>query len=227
MMSVPFLLGMLAGDPHWSHAPLFLSWLCLYLCSYPLLQYIKRGKNPSHWLKWTWIYGLPAVVLLVPALIVEPSLLWLGPVFALLFSVNIWHSRRKNERALLNDICAILSFSIGGAAAYVLGSGGWDKMAVAVSLFSFLYFMGSTFFIKTVFRERGNASWLAAARIFHVLLLVIPAAAGYLWMGIPYIFSAVRTFVFGGKQLRPWKVGSMEIIGVVQFLILSLILIKL
>lgn len=53
--------------------------------------------------------------------------------------------------------------------------------------------MGTAFFVKTIFRERDNKRWEAAARIYHILLLFIPWACGYLWMTLPFIISLIRT----------------------------------
>lgn len=205
MVSVPFLFGMMAGTPGRMHLLLFLAWLFLYLSSYPFLQSVKRTANRGY----------------------KPSLLYFGlPLIALLL-INIWHAKRKSERAMANDVCAILIFSIGGAAAYLLGGGGWDKTMAAVVLFSFLHFTGSAFFVKTVFRERTNKRWISYAYVYHGVLLVIPWSFGYPLLTLPYMFSAARTFAFAGKSLRPWKAGIIEIVGAVQFLLLSAYFIQL
>ena len=221
MVSVPFLFGMLAGNPQWMHGLLFLAWLLLYLSSYPFLQSVKKTANRGHWIRWGVLYGSIAIVCLIPTLLGKPSLLYFGPPLFLLLLINIWHAKRKSERAMVNDLSAILIFSIGGAAAYLLGGGGWDRTMAAVVLFSFLHFTGSTFFVKSVFRERATKRWITYARIYHGLLLIIPWVVGYPILIFPYIFSAARTFTYAGKLLRPWKVGIIEIVGALQFFLLS------
>ncbi|WP_094700077.1 YwiC-like family protein [Brevibacillus laterosporus] len=221
MVSVPFLFGMLAGKPQWMHILLFLAWLFLYLSSYPFLQYVKRNTRTEHWVKWGLLYGLLAVICLVPPLISNPFLFYFGlPLFILLL-VNVWHAKRKSERAIINDLCAILIFSMGGAASYLFAGGEFDLTMSAIVLFSFLHFMGSAFFVKSVFRERENKRWTVYAHVYHGLLLFVPWITGFPWMTIAYIFSTVRAFVYAGKAMRPWKAGIIEIIGAVQFLILS------
>ncbi|WP_127580055.1 YwiC-like family protein [Paenibacillus koleovorans] len=221
MVSVPFLLGMLTGKPQWMHVPLFLAWLFLYLSSYPFLQAFRRSSARVFLVRWGVLYSLAALAFLIPTIVYKPSLLYFGLPVLVLLLVNMWHAKRKSERAIVNDLCAILIFSIGGAAAYSLGDGGWDRSMAAVVLFSFLHFTGSAFFVKTIFRERGNKRWLVYARLYHLLLLVIPWAVGYPTLIFAYIFSAARAFFFAGKPLRPWKAGILEIVGVLQFLILS------
>lgn len=226
MVSVPFLFGMMAGEPQWMHLPLFLGWLFLYLSSYPFLQFLKRTSNREHWLKWGLIYGAVSILCLIPSVILNPSLFYFGPLLLGLLMVNIWHTIQKSERAMLNNICAILIFSVGGPAAYLLSGGSWDRMMALIMLFSFLHFMGSVFFVKSVFRERKSVHWINYARLYHVLVLLIPFIVGIPWMFIPFTFSSVRTFIFAGKILRPWKVGIIEIMGAVQFLVLSVVLIQ-
>ena len=224
MVSVPFLLGMMAGQPQWLHLPLFMGWLFLYLSSYPFLQFLKRPAHRERWLKWGIGYGLVSLVFLIPAVIFKPSLFYFSPVLLGLLAVNIWHTKQKSERAVLNNVCALLIFCVGGAAAYSLAGGGWDQAMALIVLLCFLHFMGSVFFVKSVFRERKSLRWINYARIYHVLVLLIPFVMGLPWMSIAYVFSAGRTFLFAGKILRPWKVGIIEIIGSLQFLILSILL---
>jgi len=127
---------------------------------------------------------------------------------------------------MINDLCAILVFSLGGAAAYWLGQGGWDDTMAAVVVYSFLHFTGSVFFVKSVFRERGNKRWIAYARVYHGLLLIVPWVAGDPGMIVPYIYSVIRTFIFAGKSMQPPKAGVLEIIGAAQFLMFSILWIQ-
>ncbi|MCP1421576.1 hypothetical protein ABIC86_000253 [Paenibacillus sp. DS2363] len=224
MVSVPFLVGMIASGPQWLHVPLFVAWLGLYLTAYPLLQSLKRNANRHRLYKWSAIYGTVALICLIPPVLGQTSLLFFGPVLGGLLLVNIWHVIHKAERSLTNDLCAMLMFSLGGAAAYLIGGGHWDFRMAIVVLFSFLHFTGSTFFVKSVFRERTNKSWLMLTRLVHILLILIPIVIGYPWMSLAYVYSAVRTFIYAGRTLRPMKVGMIEIIGAVQFLLWSILL---
>lgn len=221
MVCVPFAIGMMAGKPQGTHLFLFLAWLFLYLSSYPLLQSIKRRRDRMHLVQWGAIYGSIAVLCLIPVLLRQPQLLYFGPILLVLLMVNIWYVKQKSERSWFNDLCAILIFSLGGAAAYLLGGGGWNHMMLLIIVFNTLYFMGSVFFVKSVFRERTNKRWLACAKGYHVLLLIIPWLLGLPFMMMAYLFSGIRTFLFAGKALRPMKVGIIEIIGSVQYLLIA------
>ncbi|WP_343224441.1 YwiC-like family protein [Paenibacillus sp. ACRRX] len=221
MISVPFLFGMMAGTPQWGHLLLFIAWLFFYLASYASLQALKRSKQRDHLLKWSANYGIIALAALAYPLFQKPSLCYFGIPFVLLLIVNIWHVKHKSERAIVNDLCAILIFSLGGAVAYLFGSGGWDKTMLMVTLINFLYFMGTAFFVKTIFRERGNKQWEATARTYHVLILFVSWACGYPWMTLPFVIPLIRTFLLAGKQMRPMKAGIFEIMGAVQFIVIS------
>lgn len=224
MVSMPFIIAMMASQPVLLHLPLFLAWLFLYLSSYPLLQALKKTSKRNTWLAWGAGYAAVAVLCLIPVLLKEPWLFWFAPVLMLLITVNIWHVRRKSERALLNDICAIMLFCTGGAAAFMLGGGTWGRELIEVLLFNFLYFMGTVFFVKSVFRERKNKRWIVYAIVYHAIALAVPLVMLHPWMCLPFLYPLVKTLIYAGKQMKPMKVGIMEIIGSVQFLILSLIL---
>ncbi|BFH62707.1 YwiC-like family protein [Paenibacillus azoreducens] len=224
MVVLPYVIGMMAVKPVLLHLPLFLAWLFLYLSSYPLLQSLKKTAKRKTWLSWGIGYAVFAFVCLVPVLLVKPWLLGFAPVLILLILINSWHVLQKKERALLNDVCAILLFCTGGAAAYMLGGGGFDARLAGVILFNFLYFMSTVFFVKSVFRERKNTRWTVYAKMVHMMIFILPLLCGYPWMCVPFFYPFAKTFLYAGKSLKPMRVGIMEIIGSVQFLLLTLML---
>ncbi|MGG0821923.1 YwiC-like family protein [Paenibacillus turicensis] len=225
MVSVPFFIGMAAGQPHWLHICLFAGWLLLYLASYPLLQAVKRTKERHVMLRWGAGYGLAAICCLIIPLMYYPQLFIFAVPLCLLLMINIYYAKQKKERALLNDICAIFSFSLAAAAAYLVGGGTWNLTMLQVVLVNFVYFIGTAFFVKTVFRERLSKQWRVYAKVYHVLALLVPFAIGQPWVILAFIFPALRTFLYAGKKLKPMKVGVLEIVGAVQFLILSIVVI--
>src|SRR5690606_35195697 len=178
MVIVPYLAGLSAGTPNVIHIPLFLGWLLFYMAAYPLLQCFKRNADRARLIRWSAGYAAAALVCMIVPLSAFPELLLFGLPLAVLLPVNIWYASRKAERALVNDLCALLIFSIGGAAAYLTGGGGWDRTMAVVVLISCLFFIGSVFFVKSVFRERTNADWLRASYVYHGLLLAAPVIAG-------------------------------------------------
>jgi hypothetical protein len=222
MVSVPFFLGMFVGGPKGIHLPLFVSWMLFYLATYPFRLALVRRKDRREFIRWALIYWALGMVFLLPPLVAEPSLLWVGPVLVALLCVNGWYAYRRDERSFVNDLCAIFAFSVGGAAAYVVGAGKWDAVAWEIALLCILYFLGSVFFVKSVFRERKNSRWLNASKGYHLLLIIVLVLLEP-WFVLAYLYSAIRAFVWGGKTLRPMKVGIIEIIGSLLFLVLSIV----
>ncbi|MNJ34160.1 hypothetical protein D3C77_288600 [compost metagenome] len=223
MVSVPFLIGMAAGKPNWMHLLLFVGWLLLYLSSYPLLQAVKRANDRPRMLQWGAGYGLSAVAFLLTPLILYPQLFIFGIPLCLLLAINILYAKRKSERALFNDLCAILSFSLAAAAAYLVGEGSWDMMMLSVVIINFIYFTGTAFFVKSVFRERSSVRWSNYAKVYHVMTLIVPFLMGWPWLAFAFVFPAVRTCIFAGKKMKPMKVGILEIVGSLQFLVLTIV----
>ncbi|WP_166243509.1 YwiC-like family protein [Paenibacillus turpanensis] len=221
MVTVPVVVGTWAGGATAWHILLFLAWLFMYLAAYPVLQSLKAKADRPRLFRWAAIYGAAGALLGAPLLVHEPRLLWLGPLIALLLAVNVWHAKRKKERALLNDLCAVAAFSLAGAGAFMLGMTESSRLAGMVALLAFAYFVGSIFFVKSVFRLRGNSAWLIVGLVFHGLLLALPAAVGYPWVGAAFLFSLYRMARYGGRTIRPMKAGVLEIINSVQFALLA------
>jgi len=114
---VPFIYGMLLANPVWAHVFLLLGWFSLYLMTYPFLNLFK-GKNLELYKKWSVIYFAAAVIFAIPALIYNWQVLYL--MFAMLpfVAVNIYFTKKKDERNLWNDLAGILIFALAGMGSY-------------------------------------------------------------------------------------------------------------
>ncbi len=220
MLIVPFVLGMWAAGPELGHLFLFLAWLFFYCGTYSLIQSYKRKRDRARWVRWGVAYGLIGLIFLVYPLIVEPKLWILAPMICGLFSINFWYVTKGDERAIMNDLVAILVFSLGGVAAYLLGTGEWSFLMFSIYLFSVVYFMGSVFFVKSVIRERKNPRWLTYAIIYHVFLLLIPVFWGTPWLFLAFIASLIRLLIWGGKEIKPVQAGIIEMVNSLQFVLI-------
>ncbi len=172
MLVVPFLFGMLASTPGAIHGLLFVCWLLIYLLMFPLLQWIRTGKA-TRFRKPVLFYG----VLLVPAaailVILRPVILLLALLFVPLFGINALYAKRKRERALLNDIAAIVQFSLMVFISYQLGGGTDFRLAMELFLISTVYFIGTAFYVKTIIRERNNKRFYAYSVTYHLVLALL------------------------------------------------------
>ncbi|WP_240376966.1 YwiC-like family protein [Bacillus piscicola] len=223
MVFLPFLIGVIVGRPDWIHILLFLGWLLLYISSYPLLNAVKNKKKRSIYIKWFASYtGLALLFLLVPVLL-QPKLLLVGVVLLPVLAVNLSYAKRKNERALLNDLAAIIGLCAGGPAAYYAGTGAWDETALYIWAASVLFFIGSVFFVKMFIREKKNATFKWYSWAYHGFVFISSFVFGFITLGIAYSFSFLRSFVFYKRPLRPKQTALIEAVNSVYFLIVMVI----
>jgi hypothetical protein len=224
MLLVPFILGITESSFEFPHIPLLIGWLFLYLSTYPMLMLVK-GKKKNEYIKWSSIYLGISLIMLITVLLFDWRMFYFGVAMIPFFLVNIYFAKKKKERAFTNDVIAIIVFCIGGLASYYLGAGGLDKAAWAIAVYSFLFFLGSTFFVKTMIREKKNKTFRLYSWGYHVLLLImVPIFSPTYLMIIPFIPSVVRAFALYGRKLSIMQLGISEIINSVFFLVSMIIL---
>jgi len=210
MLIIPFLFGMFAARPVPLHALLFFGWVLVYLFSYPLLQWIRTKKRR--------IYGKPLIIygsLLLPTgaalFALRPSLIWMALMFIPLFLVNGYYARRNRERSLVNDLAAVLQFSLMVFVAYQVGGGSDWKLAAELFGFSVLYFTGTVFYVKTMIREKHNVKYYWFSVGYHLALL----AAAAVWyppgLLVPLAVLLIRAILSPRTKLSVKHSGMLEI----------------
>jgi YwiC-like protein len=223
MLIIPYLLGAYSGGFSWLHIPLFLGWLLLYLATYPFLMFIKNRR--TNYLKWFLAYLLPAVVCIMIPLAYDLILLFFGISMLPFFLINLYFAKKRNERALLNDLAAIAAFCIGGLASFYVGEGELNQKAAEIYSFCLLFFTGSAFYVKTMIREKKNTVYKWASWGFHLLLIIGLILIGYPILVIAYLPSVIRAIYFYGKSLSILKLGILEIVNSAYFLIVMLFIV--
>lgn len=226
MLIVPFWLGAVASSFQWEHIPFFLGWVLLYLSTYPFLMFTK-GKNRDFYLKWTAIYGILAIIMLIFPLVSRPSIILFGLVLIPFFMINIFFSMRKNDRALINDFSAIIIFSIAGLASSYLPKGEITHDAILVFISSILFFVGTTFYVKTMIREKRNVTYKWISWVYHVIVPLLWLICGYPIVALAYVSSAIRAFYNYGKRLPIMKLGIIEIVNAAIFFVIMTVAILL
>ena len=214
MLALPFLMGLAAAaSPRPQHALLFVCWLLAYLLSYPLLQWI-RTRKPERYKHPVLLYGgllLPLSAWLAAG---APELLWYALALGPLFLVNLYFARANNERALTNDLAAVVMFcSIVFPVAH-LGGGDLQSRALDMFILSSLYFAGTVFYVKTIIRERNNPRYYAYSLAYHAAAGA--AAAALVDWRFAFVFLAllVRAAVFPKLGFSPKRTGLTEIVFV-------------
>lgn len=139
------------------------------------------------------------------------------PLFPL-FLINLYYAKRNNDRALLNDIAAILVFSAGGLASFWMGAGKLDGEALFVFIQSALFFTGSAFYVKSMIREKKNNRFKLYSWGYHVFLPFISLAAGAGWAVLGVVPSSFRAWFLHGKKLSIKTIGISELVNACFFM---------
>ena len=166
---------------------------------------------------------VPALVFLMVPLFTTPSIIYFGFSMLPFFIINAYFSAKNKERALLNDLSAITVFAIAGLASSYLPGAAITEEAILVFAASILFFTGSTFYVKTMIREKKNANFKWISWVYHLLVPILWYSAGEGMAAIAVIPSLIRAVAFYGKPISVMKVGIYEIVNAVLFFIIMLI----
>ena len=142
---------------------------------------------------------------------------------SILYSKYVLRSS-KNERALLNDVSAIIVFCIGGLVSYYFSMKLIDKTALFIALISFYIFLGSTFYVKTMIREKNNPKYRYISWGYHIMLTVIVFAINP-WCSLIFIPSVIRAIILYGKNFY-YKSRDFRNCEFCIFLIITAIIMK-
>jgi len=224
MVLIPFWLGAAASGVVWQHIPFFVGWILLYLATYPMLLLFK-GKKRSFYYKWVMIYIIPALFLLMAPLLKTPSIVFFGLVMLPFFVVNAYFSSKNKDRALVNDFSAIITFGIAGLASSYLSTASINIEAVMVFVASVLFFVGSTFYVKTMVREKKNIRFKYISWSYHVIVPIVWGVTGQWLVALAFIPSLVRAIVFYGHPIEMLKLGVYEIVNAGLFFLIILFII--
>lgn len=209
MALLPFLYGMLLSHPVWAHAFLLMAWFSLYLMTYPFLSLFK-GKNLAEYKKWTIIYAVATLVFAIPALFYNWKILYFMVAMLPFVWVNIYYTKRKDERNLLNDFAGILIFALAGMGAYYFSDRTFDAKIWWVAIYPTLFFIGTTLYVKSMMRERKNPKYLRASIIFHSFAVAYFAGTGQFYLALAFFAGWIRAVYLPRKKLSVKQVGLTE-----------------
>jgi len=150
---------------------------------------------------------LPAAAVI---LVLEPALGRWAPLFIPIFLVNCYYARRNRERSLVNDLAAVLQFSLIVFVAYQAGGGDHWELAAELYAVSVLYFTGTVFFVKTMIREKRNVKYYRFSVGYHLVLL----AAAAFWFSpallVPFLILLARAVWSPLSRLTVKQTGILE-----------------
>ena len=220
MLLLPWLAGVLTTGLRWPHLPLLAAWVTGYLCSYHLLL-AARTRRPGLVRAQLVVFGVPTALLGGLVLAAQPALLWYGPGYALLLAVNVAHSSRRDERALVNRLVAVAQSCLLVPVCATVAGAPLTAVATTVAVLA-AYLTGSVLHVKTMIRERGSVGHRRASVGFHLL-----AAGGAWWLGPVaagvFALLLIRAWALPGRRLRPVHVGVVEIGASLLVLIVAVV----
>lgn len=222
MALLPFLYGMWLSTPITLHICLLLAWFFLYLMTYPFLALFK-GRNLSLYWRWTLIYGVVSLLFAVPTIIYNPRILWFLVAMLPFVFINIYYTKTKNERALANDIAAIVIFAIAGMAAYYFPTQQWDIHLIEIALYPSLFFIGTTLYVKSVMRERKNPTYYYASIIFHLLCTLLPLLLPNILLSCAFGVPLLRAILLPKRKLSVKQTGLVEFAISFYFLVMLVV----
>ena len=224
MWIAPFLIGTFATQFQWYHPILFVAIFFAYISISPFIQGLKRSVER----KETWTIAFKylgiATILGAPFLYYFPRLFFIVLAIIPFFLVNLYFAKQKRERALLNDLSAMIALTSTIFIAFELSGYSINQSTIFLWIANILFFFGSALYVKTLFREKQNLTfrWLA-----YLYMLGLPIVA-YLFFGwslaFAFIFSTIRgLFTSKQKPITPKTVGIIEIINTIWFMIFLLL----
>ena len=208
MLVVPYLVGVLLAGWTWVDLPLLGTWLAGYLLSYYVFQALK-SRRPARYRQQLTSYATVALPLLAVVVVARPAVLWYAPAYAVLLAVNAWHAWRRRERALGNDLAAVLQSCLMVLVAATVAGVAPTRLLPAFAA-TVAYFAGTAFYVKTMIRERGNPSYRRWSIGYHLLALLLTSWLSPVLAGL-FGWLLVRAWVLPRLRLTPLQVGLIEI----------------
>lgn len=207
----PVVVGALAGGPSAWDGLLLITWLAAYCLNFYVAQAVKSRK-PKRYQRQLALYGIVSLILGLPLVQHDPSLLLLLMAAIPAFAVNLVFIRQRNERAWANDFVGIALAAVVGYGAYALGAHPTDPVRVAwMELAIALYFGGTVIYVKTMIRERGSRIWMRLSYAYHGALVLLATLAQW-WPGAAIaLLLLVRAIAVPRLGWTPKRIGLTEI----------------
>ena len=219
---------------------LAVTWVAAYPASYFTLALVRdrtsRHPDPHRFTGPLLTWGSVVLVGGLALLALRPWLVWVAAAYALSFVVNVAFARRRDDRALANDLVFIAQCTAMVPVTWAVAAGErtltppglaqapahlW-VLTVCVAL----VLVGSTLHVRSLIRERGNPRFRSAARAVAVASLVASFALAAWWglpsglvLVVPFAWFAARSVLMRGPAPRPGRIGIIELVGFVSLVV--------
>ncbi|MDD0823624.1 YwiC-like family protein [Mannheimia sp. AT1] len=214
MAILPFFYGVIASRFIPLHIFFGLSWLALYFFSYPFLSLFSKKPTVRN-KKWAKIYFILSLVFALPVIYSKPAILQFLLIILPLGLIQIYFAKQKDERNLWNDIAGILTFGVIGMASFYLVQ---EEYNFYILLHPTLFFIATTFYVKSMVRERRNPIYMEISIGLHLLFAII-----YALFSMPiffaYLVALARAIIVPSLGWNVKQVGMLEFPVILIFLI--------
>ena len=219
MLLLPLLLGVAASRPDGWQLVLGGAALAAYLASATLQAWARARRAPVY-RPPILVYGAAFAVLGLVLVVTFPPLLLTLVVTIPAVAVVVRGARPGTRRDLANSVAQVAqTLVLVPAAACVSGEFDVERIALFVAVAA-AYLLGTVLVVRSVLRERGNASFAAVSMGAHLGFAAVALGflpTGYAILGLALAGRAIalpiiqQRWATGPHPLRPIHVGLVEI----------------
>jgi hypothetical protein len=225
LLFVPFFSGaVISRTELWKIALLTGSVLFAFLAMTPAMLWVKAKsiEMKRRYRKWMIAYGAISVILGVILLPSYPMLLLVAAIGLLASFINFAFIKAKAERHILNDFVGVISLNSTFLASYYLGNNRIDSTALHELAYFLLFFLGSTFHIKSLIREKHNSRMKQMSIVYAIsIFLLFWYLHAPVWIQIGQGIALLRVVLIPqNTKLKVLEIGILEILNGVLFGIL-------
>lgn len=231
MLGVPLVLGVLASRPDPWQLALAGAAVSAYIASSNLLEW-TRARRPAY-LRPAAAFGAVLVVSGLALIARFPPLVWFAAGMAcaglLALAIAAAGHPRSIGASLTQSAQAVL---LAPAAAVVAGIAPGAPSVLHATLVAGLYLLSSVLVVRSMIRERGSRSFLAASVAYHAAAVFVEAAVlpwAYAAIGVLFEFRAValpllqQRLADTPRRLRPVHVGLVELCAAAALVLVAAI----
>lgn len=229
MVTVPALTG-IALAPSWRALPVLFTFWVGYFAFFATSVWLRSRRLPRHRTP-VIVYSTLTVFSGLICLAIDITLLRWAPLFAVLVTIAVWETYRRQPRSLASGISTVIAAclmvavvaSVTRAPHDWLGFNLGARVWIITAYYSG-YFVGTVLYVKTLIRERGKREWLIGSIGYHALFLLAVTTAYFvladatllsLWTVIVAVVLLARAIVMpvsGQRRPRPWAPKTVGVI---------------
>nr|WP_263314051.1 YwiC-like family protein [Mammaliicoccus sp. Marseille-Q6498] len=211
MIIIPIAFGIAVSGFSFLHLLLYIGVLSAYFMSDQVFFYLKKRKKDIGYLYTASIFLVALVLSFLTIVLYKHETIYIFLIMIPLSCVNAYYAKHNNERALTNDIIAVLIFCLFGVISVVINTSITHiQLWLTVFLLSFIYFFGTILYVKTMIREKKSKTYKWSSWIYHVCIVLIGLAIHPIIM-VMYIPSLVRAILLYGRKIKMMHIGMIEI----------------